>query len=147
MKSDSGIYVEIFIRAPIDDVWAKTQTPELHRRWDLRFTEIQYLPRPDVSRPQRFQYSTRIGFGLKVSGEGEAVGSHDEKGLRTSALRFWSDDPKSLIREGSGYWQYIPADGGVQFLTWYDYSTRCSDTVARSMCNGSAFLQMMSPPA
>src|SRR5205823_6848649 len=30
----------------------------------------------------------------------------------------------SLIREGSGYWQYIPTAKGVRFLTWYDYRTR-----------------------
>ena len=42
----------------------------------------------------------------------------------TSALKFWSDDPKSLIREGSGYWKYIPSENGIKFLTWYDYSTR-----------------------
>src|SRR5205085_750191 len=31
---------------------------------------------------------------------------------------------KSLIRTGSGYWQYIPEKDGVRFLTWYDYETR-----------------------
>jgi hypothetical protein len=46
-----GIYVEIFIRGQLDDVWEKTQTPELHQRWDLRFTKIAYLP---LTQPQRF---------------------------------------------------------------------------------------------
>jgi hypothetical protein len=100
----------------------------LHQRWDLRFTEIQYLPRPDEAQPQRFLYATRIGFGLKIGGEGETVGSRDgQAGERTSALKFWSTDPKSLIREGSGYWKYVPsgADGGtIRFLTGYDYSVR-----------------------
>lgn len=120
-----SIYVEITIHAPIDDLWAKTQTPSLHERWDLRFTRIEYLPRPDDSQPQRFLYSTLIGFGLDISGEGETVGTRDNKdGSRASALEFWSDDPKSLIRKGSGYWKYIPTKNGIRFLTWYDYSTR-----------------------
>jgi uncharacterized membrane protein YphA (DoxX/SURF4 family) len=119
-----GIYVEIEMRCAMDDLWAKTQSPELHRQWDLRFSDIEYLPRPDTSRPQRFLYSTRIGFGLRIVGEGETVGSRERDGSRTSALKFWSADTKSLIREGSGYWKYIPAAEGIRFLTWYDYTTR-----------------------
>lgn len=120
-----GIYVEIFIRGTMDDLWQKTQTPSLHQRWDLRFTDIEYLPRPDDTQPQRFLYATRIGFGLRICGEGETVGSRDDEGgSRTSALKFWSDDPKSLILKGSGYWKYIPVDDGLRFLTWYDYQTR-----------------------
>jgi hypothetical protein len=52
-------------------------------------------------------------------------------GLCTSALKFWSTDPKSLIKEGSGYWQYIPTARGVRFLTWL----RLSDTL---WCSGPA---------
>ena len=33
-------------------------------------------------------------------------------------------DPRSIIREGSGYWKYIPTDDGIQFVTAYDYRTR-----------------------
>ena len=120
----AGIYVEIDIRCSMEDLWTKTQSPELHRQWDLRFTDIKYLPRPDPAEPQRFLYETRIGFGFKIAGEGESLGAHESNGSRTSALRFWSNDSKSLIREGSGYWQYIPIPVGVRFLTWYDYSTR-----------------------
>jgi hypothetical protein len=120
----AGIYVEIDIPCAMEELWARTQQPELHQQWDLRFTDILYLPRPDHSRSQQFLYKTRIGFGLNISGEGESIGSHEANGSRTSALRFWSRDSKSLIREGSGYWQYIPIPGGVRFLTWYDYSTR-----------------------
>jgi uncharacterized membrane protein YphA (DoxX/SURF4 family) len=120
----SGIYVEIQIQSAIDELWDRTQSPELHRQWDLRFTDIEYLPRPESSHPQRFLYSTRIGFGLNINGEGETLGTREVDGSRTSALKFWSRDPKSLIGEGSGYWKYIPDAGGVRFLTWYDYSTR-----------------------
>ena len=125
MAHQPGIYVEILIRGDIDELWRQTQTPELHQLWDLRFTNITYLPRASQAEPQRFNYSTRIGFGLRISGEGESTGNReDTTGVRTSALRFWSADPKSLIEEGSGYWKYIPTGDGVRFLTWYDYRTR-----------------------
>jgi hypothetical protein len=131
MPGPRTIYVQIDIAGPIDRLWEVTQTPELHRRWDLRFTDIQYLPRPDPAQPQRFLYATRIGFGLRIRGEGETVGVADAPdGTRTSALKFASDDPKSLIRAGSGYWKYIPipAEPGeparVRFLTAYTYSVR-----------------------
>jgi DoxX-like family len=120
-----SIYVEIRIRASIDEVWRRTQDPGLHERWDLRFSEIVYLPRPDETVPQRFSYATRIGFGLGIRGEGESEGSRaNASGERVSALKFWSGDPKSLILEGSGYWRYVPTPDGVRFLTWYSYRTR-----------------------
>ena len=82
-----NIYVEIDIRAPLDRIWRLTQMPDLHQRWDLRFSRIEYLPRPDPAQPQRFRYSTRIGLGLQIQGEGETVGCHaGPDGQRTSAL-------------------------------------------------------------
>jgi hypothetical protein len=48
-----SIYVEIRIRGGMDELWRRTQDPGLHERWDLRFSEIVYLPRPDETRPQR----------------------------------------------------------------------------------------------
>lgn len=117
------IYVEARIRAPLDDVWEKTQRPELHERWDLRFTSIEYLPRAD-GEPQRFRYATRLGFGLRVEGTGESVGGRDGAAGRMSALTFRSRDRKSLIREGSGYWRYVETGDGVRFLTQYDYEPR-----------------------
>ncbi len=120
-----SLYVETLIRGALDELWRLTQTPELHEHWDLRFTHIEYLPRPDESQPQRFRYSTRIGFGLKIVGEGETLGSRTSLyGPRTSALKFWSDDQKSLIREGTGYWKYVPVADGIRFITSYDYSVR-----------------------
>jgi len=119
-----SIYVEILIRSGMDDLWEKTQDPKLHQRWDLRFSEIDYLPR-QPGEPQKFLYKTRIGGGLRIEGAGESTGERDDaSGQRTSALRFWSDDPKSLIKIGSGYWKYIPRNDGVRFITWYDYRTR-----------------------
>lgn len=118
------LYVETWVEADVEDLWAATQNPDAHERWDLRFTDIDYLPRPDESEPQRFTYSTRVGFGLGVDGTGESTGQRDDGGVRTSALRFWSEDPKSLIGEGTGYWKYHPEDGGVRFLTGYNYTVR-----------------------
>jgi uncharacterized membrane protein YphA (DoxX/SURF4 family) len=120
-----SIYVEIRIRAPMQDLWDQTQRPELHERWDLRFSEITYLPRPDAAQPQRFRYATRVGGGLTIEGEGESVGAKDlADGQRVSALGFSSSDSRSLILRGSGYWKYIPTTDGIRFLTRYDYETR-----------------------
>ncbi len=108
----------------MDELWEKTQDPKLHQRWDLRFSQIDYLP----SKPgeaQKFLYSTRIGAGLRIEGAGETTGQRDDsEGRRTSALKFWSGDRKSLIEMGSGYWKYIPTSDGIRFITWYDYRTR-----------------------
>jgi hypothetical protein len=119
-----SIYVEILVRAPMDALWSHTQTPELHEQWDLRFSRIEYLPRV-ADEPQRFRYATRIGFGFEVNGEGETTGERNlQDGSRSSALTFRSNSRLSLIREGSGYWKYIPTKDGVRFVTWYDYRTR-----------------------
>jgi hypothetical protein len=119
-----SIYVEILIHGPIEDLWEKTQEPKLHQRWDLRFSEIDYLPR-QPGEAQKFLYATRIGAGMRIVGAGESTGERDNRGgQRTSALKFWSEDAKSLIQFGSGYWKYIPSTDGIRFITWYDYQTR-----------------------
>jgi hypothetical protein len=120
-----SIYVEILVRAPMDALWSHTQMPALHERWDLRFSTIEYLPPSSDTVPQRFRYTTRLGFGLEVSGYGETRGQRGgPDGSATSALKFGSDNPLSIIREGSGYWKYVPTKDGVWFLTRYDYRTR-----------------------
>ena len=118
------IYVEIRIRGDFEDLWKRTQNPDLHERWDLRFTKIDYLSRDDDTAPQRFRYSRRFG-PVTISGVGETVGERRRAdGAATSALRFWSDDPRSLIKSGSGYWRYVPTEDGIRFLTRYDYDVR-----------------------
>jgi len=120
-----GIYVETLIRAPLELLWRHTQRPDLHERWDLRFTDIDELPGYADGSLKRFRYTTRMGFGLSISGEGETVGERDlPNGSRASSLRFGSASPLSLIREGSGYWKYEPTGDGVRFVTAYDYRTR-----------------------
>ena len=125
MRGAPGIYVEILIQDELEHIWRLTQDPALHQRWDLRFSQIEYLPRSSPAEPQRFLYKTRIGFGLSIAGTGESVGERTSaSGDSTSSLKFASADPKSLIREGSGYWRYIPTPAGLRFFTWYDYSVR-----------------------
>ena len=120
------VYVEIAIRAPFQALWERTQQADEHARWDLRFSRIEYLPRASEHEPQRFRYTTRIGFGVKIRGEGTFFVRPGDAvdGSRTTALRFWSNDRRSLVRSGSGYWRYVPNERGVTFLTRFDYETR-----------------------
>ena len=65
------IYVEIDIHGSLDRLWQLTQTPELHQRWDLRFTQISYLPRPDARREAcKIVFVPHAArFGLSVRGQ------------------------------------------------------------------------------
>ncbi len=131
-----GLYVETRIHGSndadrsLERLWELTQTPALHQRWALRFSTITYLPRLNLLEPQRFEYATRIGFGLRIAGMGESIATRESEGnVRVSSLRFWSESPLSLIEEGSGFWRYVPASDAVtgqnlRFLTWYDYRVR-----------------------
>jgi len=122
--STAPIYVEARIDNTVDEVWAHSQMPEVHQRWDVRFTNITYLEAAN-GEPQRFVYSTAVAPGLAVSGYGEALGEwHRSDGTAYSVLKFWSDHPVSLIKEGAGYWRYVPPPTGVRFLTRYDYRVR-----------------------
>ncbi|WP_227990632.1 DoxX-like family protein [Flavisolibacter ginsenosidimutans] len=106
-------------------MWTYTQDPSTHQQWDLRFSEITYLPKDNPTSPQRFLYSTKIGFGFKVNGIGESVATKTkDSGESTSVLKFSSDSNLSVIRQGSGYWKYVPEQGGIKFFTGYDYQTR-----------------------
>lgn len=110
-----GITVEARLESGLDRVWALTQQPSQHSRWDARFGRIE--PTADG----RFRYRR---FG--VAGSGEHSGDrHGADGSATSALRFACENPLSPIEEGSGYWQYRPhSTGGLTFATWYDYRSR-----------------------
>ncbi|TVX97689.1 DoxX-like family protein [Cohnella terricola] len=126
MKS-KPIYVEIDVDADMETLWKHTQEPELHRQWDLRFSDITYLPKPDDEERQAFLYRTRIGFGLDIAGTGETKATIDVGiGSRLSTLSFGSKQRISLIRKGGGYWKYEPGETGkgIVFKTRYDYDTR-----------------------
>ena len=118
------IYVESRIQVPMERLWAATQDPAQHQRWDLRFGTITYLPHVD-GEPQRFTYATSIAPGVSVAGTGESLGERDRAdGTRWSGLKFWAADRRSIIDAGAGYWRYVPTDDGIRFLTRYDYRPR-----------------------
>ncbi|KTR04769.1 SRPBCC family protein [Curtobacterium luteum] len=118
-----GIYVETVIAADIERVWAATQDPTQHVRWDVRFSEI--VPERDtVDTAVRFTYVRRSPVH-DVHGTGVSIGERRRPdGSRTSALRFSTADPLSPIRTGRGYWRYVPTeDGRTRFITGYDYAS------------------------
>lgn len=117
-----GIFVEIDIHVPVERVWALTQDPNLHGRWDLRFSSIEPTDL-DESGAVRFVYTRRMPFHT-VAGVGISLGERSRPdGNRTSALRFWTADPLSPIRAGRGYWRYTPVDASTtRFTTGYDYT-------------------------
>ncbi|MFF3760209.1 hypothetical protein [Streptomyces sp. NPDC002185] len=119
-----GLYIETRIRTDLETLWERTQEPDRHQRWDLRFTEISPLPHTE-GEPRHFRYATRVLPFLTVAGTGVSAGErHRAGGDRVSALRFASPHPLSLLAEGSGYWRYLPTPDGVRFLTGYDYRPR-----------------------
>jgi hypothetical protein len=119
------LYIETKIKCDIDTLWIHTQDPTMHQQWDLRFTEIKYLPKDNPTDSQKFFYSTKIGFGINVNGIGESVATKTKgNSERISVLKFSSDAKLSIIKEGSGYWKYVPESNGVKFFTGYDYQTR-----------------------
>ncbi|SDK37939.1 DoxX-like family protein [Sediminibacillus albus] len=123
MKS-KPIYVEIPIQAPVEKVWEMSQDPQLHEQWDLRFSSITYLPRESEDDPQSFLYENKFGI-VSVAGWGKSIGTHNKKdGSKTSSLHFGTAQKISPIREGRGYWKYIPTNDGTTFLTQYDYGVR-----------------------
>ncbi|MFS4093766.1 hypothetical protein [Streptomyces sp. AF1A] len=119
-----GLYTETHIRTGLDELWAHTQDPGRHQRWDLRLSGIEYLPRTH-GEPRRFRYTARVLPFLTVSGTGVGAGEHGRHdGSRIAALRFSSSHPLSPIAEGSGYCRYVPDAHGVRFVTGCDYRPR-----------------------
>lgn len=120
-----SLHIETTIQGSLEELWHKSQEPALHQQWDLRFSNIRYLPKERPDAPQRFSYQSRLGLGLPIRGIGEnQTTREDKRGKRTTPLKFWSDAPISLIREGTGYWQYEATPEGIHFITRYDYHTR-----------------------
>ena len=115
------LYVETTVGGPLDVLWERTQDPALHARWDLRFSRITYVADGADGAPRAFRYALVLP-GREVAGTGVSVGERRRPdGTCTSALRFSSPDPLSLIRAGSGWWRYVPTPDGTRFLTGYDY--------------------------
>lgn len=118
-RSNRRIHVETTVRGDLATVWRLSQDPNRHQRWDLRFTRIA------PTGPGRFRYAVRVLPGVEISGTGVHGGErrHPDGGA-TSILRFASTDPLSLLREGAGFWRYVPTGSGMRFLTGYDYEVR-----------------------
>lgn len=115
------VVVEALIPAPVETVWERSQEPEQHVGWDLRFSSIRYLPEQDARGFHLMEYLTRLGFGLEVAGWGRYL-ANDK--LVRSTFEFGSEDPKSLITHGRGVWLYERRPEGTFFKTVFDYQTR-----------------------
>ncbi|MEO4054751.1 DoxX-like family protein [Solibacillus sp. CAU 1738] len=119
------IYVEINMNTSIDTVWEYTQNPKLHEQWDLRFSEINYIPKETEDSPQTFTYKTNVLPFISVEGWGESKGTHHkDNGSKTSSLHFGTEQKISPITQGKGYWQYVLNENQLTFLTQYDYNVR-----------------------
>jgi hypothetical protein len=115
------LYVETLVRSDLERLWEATQDAAAHTRWDLRFSVIEDVTAQTDDAPRAFRYALHLP-GRVVAGTGTSVGERRRPdGTRTSALRFGSPDPLSLIRRGSGWWRYVPTPAGTRFLTGYDY--------------------------
>jgi hypothetical protein len=115
------IVVEAIIPAPVEIVWKRSQDPELHTAWDIRFNHISYLDATDERGFHLMEYRTNIAFGITVKGYGRYLGNAEHS---HSSFEFDSDDWKSLIRNGRGIWLYRSCPQGTLFKTVYDYDAR-----------------------
>jgi len=121
LRRPGKIVVEVEIEAPVEEVWRRTQTPELHCEWDIRFDAIRVLPGTERG-SSPLEYETRIGFGLSVIGQGRYL--QDVENER-SVFEFDSEDPRSLITRGKGVWLYRAiSPTRTRFRTVFDYEAR-----------------------
>jgi hypothetical protein len=115
------IVVEAIIPAPVEVVWERSQVPEQHTAWDIRFNHIVYLDKTDDRGYHLMDYRTNVALGITINGYGwyltNSVHSH-------SSFEFDSDDWKSIIRNGRGIWLYRSCSEGTLFKTVYDYEVR-----------------------
>ena len=115
------IVVEAMIPAAVETVWERTQEPDLHVLWDIRFNSIRYLDEKDKRGFHLMDYRTSIGFGIEVAGFGHYLQSIP---LSLSSFEFDSNDWKSIITLGRGIWQYKQRENATYFKTVYDYQVR-----------------------
>ena len=69
-RSNPRIYVETTVRGDMATLWARSQDPRQHQRWDLRFTTIE------PAGPGRYPYAVRVLPG--ISGAPGAEGRPDD---------------------------------------------------------------------
>jgi hypothetical protein len=115
------IVVEAIIPAPVELVWERSQVPELHTAWDIRFNHIAYLDQTDDRGYHLMDYRTNIALGITIQGYGRYLTNSEHS---HSSFEFDSDDWKSIIRNGRGIWLYRACPGGTLFKTVYDYDVR-----------------------
>lgn len=115
------IVVEAIIPAPVEVVWERSQVPDQHTAWDIRFNHIRYLDQQDDRGYRIMEYRTNIALGITVNGNGRYLTNSEHS---HSSFEFDSDDWKSIIRNGRGIWLYRPCPGGTLFKTVYDYDVR-----------------------
>lgn len=120
MKKANKIVVEAIIPCDVETLWARSQEPDLHILWDIRFSHIEYLDERDANGFNLMDYRTKIGFGVEIKGVGRYL---QNTPLKHSTFEFESDDWKSIIKIGRGIWQYKPCTEGTYFRTVYDYET------------------------
>jgi len=121
MKQANKIVVEAIIPCAVETLWQRSQEPDLHILWDIRFSHIKYLDKTDENEFSLMDYRTKIGFGIEVKGIGRYL---QNTPLKSSTFEFESGDWKSLITIGRGIWQYKPCAEGAYFRTVYDYDVR-----------------------
>ena len=115
------IVVEAIIPAPVEIVWERSQVPEQHTAWDIRFNHIGYLDQTDDRGYRRMDYRTNIALGMTIKGHGRYLTNSEHS---HSSFEFDSNDWKSIIRNGRGIWLYRPCSEGTLFKTVYDYDVR-----------------------
>lgn len=120
VKKLNKIVVEAIIPCEVETLWERSQNPDLHILWDIRFSHIKYLEEADEKGFQLMDYRTKIGFGMEIKGIGRYL---QDTPLKHSTFEFESGDWKSLINIGRGIWQYKPCAEGTYFRTVYDYET------------------------
>ena len=115
------IVVEAIIPAPVEVVWERSQVPEQHTAWDIRFNHIGYIDKTDERGYHLMDYRTNVALGITINGHGRYLTNSEHS---HSSFEFDSDDWKSIIRNGRGIWLYRPCSGGTLFKTVYDYDVR-----------------------
>ena len=118
--ASTPIYVESLIHAPIDGVWAATQQPEQHRRWDVRFGASATSPVDGEA--AAVHYATTVAPGVTIAGTGESLG--DRARPDGPAGRGSSSGPPTVVRSSSR----APATGGTSRPTTVSGSSPATTT-------------------
>jgi hypothetical protein len=118
------IHVSVEIPAPIERVWAITQDPELHPRWDRRFDRIEILGGAIATGTEMLYEKTILGVTILGVGRYQLHRPPSSGARAQSTFAFGSDDRRSLIAHGVGLWRYRARGGRTVFSTSYTYAVR-----------------------